>query len=147
MAELILPKFGDLKSIQGISRIIVAPMITGAYIAQSGLSIENQIFSLNIPETGSFTSHWYIFIAIFLIKTAQVFVVFYIPIITIKSFQLYRKFDYFKVGSVLFLAFSFSGFFGTSNITFFNTVHHSWYYTSFIIGIYLLHEHEDIKRT
>lgn len=140
MAAEWMPKLGDVKSLQGLSRLLVGPVIVAAYISNVGLSVENDLFSLIIPPDGSFSEYWHYFVGIFLYRAAQALIAFYLPVAVIKAFPHKLGADWFHIFGVLGLSFGFTGFFAAGAIEFFTTLHPSAYYASIVAGFYLLSE-------
>ncbi len=139
MAAEWIPKFGDVKTLQGLSRLLTGPILVASFIANTGLSVENEMFSLVIPSDGTFADHWHYFLGIFVIKTTTVLLVFYVPVTIMKHFS-YVGPDWFHILGVLGLAFGFCGLFSLESIYFFKTLHPSTYYASIVAGFYLLSE-------
>jgi hypothetical protein len=135
-----MPKLGDLKSLQGLSRLLVGPIIVAAYISNTGLAVESNLFSLAIPDDGSFGEYWHYFIGVLLFKAAQALAVFYGPVVIVKAFQYQLGPDWFHIFGVLGLSFGFTGLFAADAIDFFATLHPSAYYASIVAGFYLLSE-------
>jgi len=140
MAAEWIPKFGDVKTLQGLSKLLTGPILIASYIANTGLSFTCDMFSLTIPIEGAFADYWHYFLGIFLIKTAQVLLVFYLPVTIIKYYFSYIGPDWFHIFGVLGLAFGFCGLFSLESIAFFKTLHPSTYYASIVTGFYLLSE-------
>ncbi len=139
MAAEWIPKLGDVKTLQGLSRLLVGPILVASYIANTGLSFTCDMFRLIIPNDGTFAAYWHYFLGIFLIKTVQVLLVFYVPVTIIKYFS-YVGPDWFHILGVLALAFGFCGLFSLESIGFFKTLHPSTFYASIVAGFYLLSE-------
>ena len=135
-----MPKFGDVKTLQGLSRLLVGPILVASFIANTGLAIENEVFSLVIPETGTFSEYWHYFVGIFVLRAIEVLLAFYLPVAFIKGFQYKLGPDWFHIFGVLGLAFGFCGVFSLGSIEFFKTIHPSTYYASIVAGFYLLSE-------
>lgn len=140
MAAEWMPKLGDVKSLQGLSRLLVGPVIVAAYVSNVGLSIENDLFSLAIPDNGSFGEYWHYFVAIFLYRAAQALFVFYLPVTIVKVYPYSLGPDWFHIFGVLGLAFGFTGLFAAGSIDFFTTLHPSTYYAAIVAGFYFLSE-------
>lgn len=135
-----IPKFGDVKTLQGLSKLLVGPILVASFIANTGLVVENDIFSIAIPENGTFSEYWLYFIGIFIFKTIEVLFAFYFPVAIIKTFRYQLGPDWFHIFGVLGLTFGFCGIFSAGSIEFFKTVHPSTYYASIVAGFYLLSE-------
>ena len=131
---------GDLKSIQGLSKVLVGPFLIASYIANTGLSVQNELFELSIPDNGTFSGYWHYFLAIFIFKSLQVTICFFIPVSLAKIFKYKLGPDWFFILGFLSLAFAVSGILLSQSMHFFQTLHPSTYYAAIVVGFYFLAE-------
>jgi len=142
MAEL-APKLLDLKFLKRISKVIILPLLIASYISQTGLNMSELGLNLSINTEAAFFTQFVQFIAIFFLKTLFVGIPAWLAHHAMRPIYYCTYWNWLQrsllpVFSIFPIAFGFLGVFSGKELPFLNLLNPSWFFTSFILGFYLL---------
>jgi len=145
-----IPKLLDFKSLQKISKLIVLPMLITAYIIQTGLTVDNFGISLTIDTTRSFWSQLWQFSAIFVLKSTIVAVPawllhHFIPLFYYLTWFNWLQRSCLSIVAIFPISFGMLGLLSEGSLPFISSLNPTWFYTSFVVGFYIMAVESDIE--
>lgn len=144
MADIV-PKIGDIKNLKDLSRVIVLPMICACYLFQSDFSIDiDGLITLTFTDDVSTTQQ---FILAAIIFTAKTLWAAFWAILTY-AFLLWANFTIHQaiipIFVLMLLTMGFAGIFAKGEIPLLSELGSVWFYTSFVVGFFLLSIEEEL---
>ena len=142
MAE-ITPKLLELKFLKRISKVIILPLLIASYISQTGLNVSEVGLNLSINTEATFFTQFVQFIAIFSFKAMLVSIPAWLvhhlmPRIHFYTYWNWLQRSLLSILTIFPIAFGFLGVFSGKELPFLSLLNPSWFFTSFILGFYLL---------
>ena len=150
MAEYV-PKLLELKFLKKLSKVIILPMLIASYVAQTGISFSFFGLSLHVQSNESFSLQMWQLLMVLTIKAGLIGVPCWIVHNFLPAFYLLTFLNWFQrsllpVLALLPITFGFLGIFGGTDVPVLTLVKPYWFYTSFILGFYLLEIEDEMDR-
>ncbi len=136
-----MPKFVDVQSLQGISKVIIIPMLTAASVIQCNFSA----LGIFINQENGLALQIGQFILIFLVHSISVGLVAVSIHYILFLLHIFSHFTVLGILSALFLSFGFLAIY-SENAPLIGKLNQMWFYTSFVCGFYFIARASDIDK-
>jgi hypothetical protein len=137
----VIPKVSEVKNLQDLSKVIVLPLIAVAYVLQTGLTLSLGGWTFTIPTLASPAGMVFWAVLIFTLKAVFISVaavLTYVFLFYAHIWLMLFRFHLLPSVGLLFIAFGFYGVLTDGSADHIAVIHHSWFYTAFAVGFFLL---------
>ncbi len=137
----IIPKVSEVKSLQDLSKVIVLPLIAVSYVLQTGLSLKIGDWAVTVPAQASPAWMIFLIVVIFILKALFVSVaaiILYFGLFYAHVWLICYRVNFLSCVALLFISLGFYGVLTEGSVGPLSIVHHSWFYTAFVVGFFLL---------
>lgn len=137
----IIPKISEVKNLQDLSKVIVLPLIAVSYVLQTGLSLNFGNWTFNIPIQASPAGMVFLALLIFTLKSifiSVLAVLLYVGLVYAHVMLCCYRMNFMPCIALIFIALGFYGVLTEGAVAQLLMIHHSWFYTAFVVGFFLL---------
>lgn len=137
----VIPKISEVKNLQDLSKVIVLPLIAVSYVLQTGLSLDLGDWVFNIPTQASPAGILFWALLIFSLKSmfiSVLAVLLYVGLFYAHVLLSCYRMNLLPCVALIFIALGFYGVFTEGAVAQLLVIHHSWFYTAFVVGFFLL---------
>lgn len=137
----VIPKVSEVKNLQDLSKVIVLPLIAVSYVLQSGLSIGFGSWVYFVPAEATSTGMILGTLVIFSLKAifiSALAVLLYFVLFYAHAWLVCYRVNFLQCVALLFIALGFYGVLTEGAVGPLSIIHHSWFYTAFVVGFFLL---------
>jgi len=137
----VIPKISEVKNLQDLSKVIVLPLISVSYVLQIGLTLNLGDWMFNIPAQASPAGILFWALLIFTLKTIFISVqavLLYVGLFYAHVWLSCYRMNFLPCVALLFIALGFYGVLTEGVVAPLLVIHHSWFYTTFVVGFFLL---------
>jgi len=126
----LLPKISEIKNLKDLSKPMALPMLIASYTWQKDFAFIEKLTSKSVSGV---LQNFLIIGGIYLLLH-----------VGLAMLKLQWKFNLMPFLAVLFFTFGFIGVFAGDKARVLDAIHHSWFYTSFAVGFYLVALDDDL---
>ena len=138
-----ISKFGEIKNLKDLSKVIVLPLLCTCYIFQSNFTIQLDSWLLiSVEETSSYTVQVFITGLIFISKTLVSGFVYVIAYYLFSLVNIYCNQILLPIVVLLLLTLGFVGILIPEKVALLKYIEKIWFYSTFVVAFFLL-AHED----
>lgn len=137
----VIPKISDVKNLQDLSKVIVLPLISVSYVLQTGLVLSLGDWVFGIPEQASPAGLLFWTILIFTLKAIFISVqavLLYVGLFYAHVWLSCYRMNLMPCVALIFISLGFYGVLTEDSAAPLSLLDHSWFYSSFVIGFFLL---------